>query len=65
MTVKDLKNYLNIFEDEELEIKIRIRGANTSSTSLVNPEDFTIEEGKGLMYDKKYAIINTSLAASI
>lgn len=64
MTVKDLKNYLNIFEDEELEIKIRVQGTNTSSTSLVNPEDFIIEEGKGL-HDKKYAIINTSLAASI
>ena len=59
MTVKDLKNYLNIFEDEELEIKIRVRGTNTGSTSLVKPEDFIIEEGKGL-YDNKLSIINTS-----
>lgn len=64
MTVKDLKNYLNIFDDEELTIKIRVRGTNTNSTSLVNPEDFLVEEGKGI-YDKKYAIIDTSLASSI
>lgn len=64
MTVKDLKSYLNIFEDEELEIKIRVRGTNTNSTSLVNPVDFLMEEGKGI-HDKKYAIISTSLAASI
>ena len=63
MKVKELRTYLDMF-DEEMEIKIRIKGTNTSSTSLVNPENFSVEEGKGSGCDN-LAIIDTSMSPSI